>query len=59
NLDVSFADEDWAYPEDTPGNGVANWMAQSEALLIYDKSNIWLFPTGGGNPVCLTEVKGK
>ena len=58
-LNVSFADEDWDYPEDTPGYGVADWMDQSEALLIYDKYDIWLFPTGGGDPVCLTEGKGR
>ncbi len=58
-LNVSFADEDWDYPEDTPGYGVADWLGQSEALLIYDKYDIWLFPTEGGDPVCLTEGKGR
>jgi dipeptidyl aminopeptidase/acylaminoacyl peptidase len=58
-LDISFSDEDWDYPEDTPGYGVADWMNHSRALLIYDKFDIWLFPTAGGNPVCLSEGIGR
>ena len=58
-LEVPFADEDWDYPEDTPGYGVAGWLNQSEALLVYDKYDIWQFPTAGGDPVCLTEGKGR
>ncbi len=59
SLDVPFADEDWDYPEDTPGYGVADWLNASEALLVYDKYDIWLFPTAGGDALCLTEGKGR
>ena len=59
NLDVPFADEDWDYPEDTPGYGVADWLNGSEALLVYDKYDIWQFPTTGGDPLCVTEGKGR
>jgi len=58
-LDVSFADEDWDYPEDKPGYGIAGWLDKSEAVLIYDKYDIWLFPCAGGDPVCLTGAKGR
>ncbi len=58
-LDVPFADEDWDYPEDTPGYGVADWLNASEALLIYDKYDIWQFPSTGGEPLCLTEGEGR
>ncbi|MBE9517321.1 MAG: S9 family peptidase, partial [Bacteroidetes bacterium] len=58
-LDVPFADEDWDYPEDTPGYGVAEWLNTSEALLIYDKYDIWQFPTSGASPLCLTEGQGR
>jgi dipeptidyl aminopeptidase/acylaminoacyl peptidase len=58
-LNVPFADEDWDYPEDTPGYGVADWLNASEALLVYDKYDIWQFPLAGGDPFCLTEGKGR
>jgi dipeptidyl aminopeptidase/acylaminoacyl peptidase len=56
---VPFADEDWDYPEDVPGYGVAGWLEESEAVLIYDKFDIWQFPTAGGTAVCLTEGRGR
>jgi dipeptidyl aminopeptidase/acylaminoacyl peptidase len=59
DLGIPFADEDWDYPEDTPGYGVAGWLNASEALLIYDKFDIWLFPVEGGDPLCITEGKGR
>ena len=58
-LDVPFSDEDWDYPADVPGYGVARWLNGSEAVLIYDKFDIWLFPTSGSVPHCLTEGKGR
>jgi len=58
-MDVSFADEDWDYPADTPGYGVADWLDASKAVLIYDKYDIWLFPVEGGEALCLTEGKGR
>lgn len=59
NLRVSFADEDWDYPEDAPGYGTAEWLDGSEAVIIYDKYDIWQFPVSGGEPRCLTEGKGR
>jgi len=58
-LGLPFANEDWDYPEDTPGYGLAGWLDRSEALLVYDKYDIWQFPSAGGDPVCLTEGKGR
>jgi dipeptidyl aminopeptidase/acylaminoacyl peptidase len=58
-LEVSFADEDWDYPQDVPGYGTGGWIDVSGAVLVYDKYDIWQFPTGGGDPVCLTEGKGR
>jgi dipeptidyl aminopeptidase/acylaminoacyl peptidase len=59
DLEVPFSDEDWDYPEDTPGYGVAEWLNSSEAVLIYDKYDIWQFPCSGGNPLCVTEGTGR
>lgn len=59
DLEVPFTDEDWDYPEETPGYGVADWLNSSEAVLIYDKYDIWLFPCAGGAAVCLTEGRGR
>ncbi len=59
SLDVPFADEDWDEPADVPGYGVGNWLDGSAAVLIYDKYDIWMFPTAGGAAVCLTEGKGR
>lgn len=40
--------------------GVAGWMADDEAVLVYDRFDIWkLDPTGETDPVCLTEGQGR
>jgi hypothetical protein len=54
-MDVSFSDEDWDYPADAPGYGVAGWIDASNAVMIYDKYDIWQFSTSGGEALCLTE----
>jgi len=59
NLGVPFANEDWDYPADVPGYGVAGWMEGSSAALIYDKYDIWLFPVSGEEAQCLTRGKGR
>lgn len=49
DLDVPFGNEDHDYPSDVPGYGIAGWVVD-EAVLIYDKFDIWRFPTDGGTP---------
>jgi len=58
-LGVPFEDEDWDYPEAVPGYGVAGWIDQSASVMIYDKYDIWLFPSDGGQATCLTRGKGR
>jgi len=58
-LGVPFADEDWDYPENPPGYGVAGWTEGSGSVLIYDKFDIWEFPTDGSPAACLTEGQGR
>ena len=59
DLKVTFADEDWDYPADVPGYRGGEWLDGSEAVLIYDKYDIWQFPTSGDEPICLTEGLGR
>ena len=66
-LGVPFADEDHDYPEPAPGYGVADWVArpdpgrpggsaEAEAVLLYDKYDLWRFPLDpqDGEPLNLT-----
>lgn len=59
DMDVTFSDEDWDYPEAAPGYGTGGWLESSEAVLIYDKYDIWLFPTSGAKAICLTKGEGR
>jgi len=64
-MEVPFADEDHDYPAPAPGYGVADWVEDDSAVLIYDKYDIWQFPTGGGasdadrTPLRLTDGRGQ
>ncbi|MDZ7715983.1 MAG: prolyl oligopeptidase family serine peptidase [Balneolaceae bacterium] len=55
SLDIPFYNEDHDYPSPAQGYGVAGWMKSDDAVLIYDKYDIWKFPTDGGQPINLTE----
>ncbi len=58
-LDVSFADEDHDYPSDAPSYGVAGWLADDRAVLIYDKFDIWQFSTDDASATCWTAGQGR
>jgi len=59
DLSVPFADEDWDYPADPPGYGHSEWLADSSAVLIYDKYDIWKVPISGDALSCLTSGGGR
>jgi len=59
DLDVPFDNEDHDYPSDVPGYGTGGWTAGDEAVLIYDKYDIWVFPTDGRTPSVLTGGEGR
>lgn len=59
SLDVPFADEDHDYPMPASGYGVGGWVEGDAAVLIYDKFDLWRFPTGGGAPECVTGARGR
>jgi len=54
SVETPFYNEDHDYPSAAPGYGVGGWTAGDEAVLIYDKFDIWKFPTGGGEATNLT-----
>ncbi len=54
SLDVTFANEDHDYPRARPDYGHAEWLSDDSAALIYDKYDLWKFPTDGSDPVNLT-----
>jgi dipeptidyl aminopeptidase/acylaminoacyl peptidase len=57
NLGVSFADEEDDHPYYPPSYGYAGFTANDEAVLIYDRYDIWLFdPENRKAPVNLTRV---
>ncbi len=58
-LDVKFYDEDHDYPQAVPSYGTAGWVAGDRAVLIYDKYDIWKFPTGRGEAVNTTGGHGR
>lgn len=55
DLDVSFANETHDYPYPAPGYGVAGFEADDRAVWVYDRFDVWRFPTDGGAPTRLTD----
>ncbi len=58
-LGVPFANEDHDYPRPAPGYGHAEWLADSSAVLIYDKYDIWQVFVDGRPPVVITGGEGR
>jgi len=55
SLPTSFVDEDYDYPvEQKPSWGVAGWADGDEAVLLYDRYDIWRVPPGGRGAVRIT-----
>jgi dipeptidyl aminopeptidase/acylaminoacyl peptidase len=58
-LGVPFANEDHDYPRSATDYGVGGWLRDESAVLLYDKYDIWLVPTGIGKARLLTGGKGR
>ena len=58
-LGVPIANEDHDYPEPAPGYGVGGWYRSDRAVFIYDKYDIWVIPTDGETPWCMTDGQGR
>ncbi len=59
SLEIPFYDEDHDYPSDVPGYDVAGWTEKDQAVLIYDKYDIWQFSTNTGEVLCVTDNQGR
>jgi dipeptidyl aminopeptidase/acylaminoacyl peptidase len=58
-LDVPFCDEDHDYPSAVPGYGVGGWIEDDQAVLIYDKYDVWKFASETGEAVNITAGHGR
>ncbi len=56
----AFFQEDDDRPADKPSYGLAGWMEDDAAVLLYDRTDLWLFPTApNGVPLNLTAGEGR
>ncbi|MEM7310510.1 MAG: DUF5829 family protein [Planctomycetota bacterium] len=54
-LDSSFADEEYDTPTDMlPPYGVGGWLGDDEAVLLYDRYDVWRVAPDGGSATRLT-----
>lgn len=59
SIGVPFADEDNDRPQPSGSYGIAGWTDDDDAVLIYDKYDIWQFDTGSGEFFSVTDGKGR
>ena len=59
DMGVPFYNEDYDYPSKVPGYGIAGWVKEDRAVLLYDKYDLWEFPIDSGKPVNITGGKGR
>jgi dipeptidyl aminopeptidase/acylaminoacyl peptidase len=58
-LNIPFADEENDRPMPSSGYGVAGWVGNDEAVLIYDKFDLWQFNTRTGEALNLTNGRAE
>lgn len=60
NVKFPLWDEEDDHPDDPPGYGIAGWLTDDQALLVYDHYDIWkLDPDGKEAPVNITQGAGR
>lgn len=59
HLNIHFWDEDNDRPQAPDAYGIAGWTKDDQALLVYDRFDIWQLPTNGSQAVNLTAGKGR
>jgi len=58
-IQVPFFNQDHDYPSKVPSYGVAGWLKDDSGILIYDKYDVWQFPTDRSEPKNITGSKGR
>jgi len=59
DIGIPFYNEDHDYPSKALGYGIAGWVKEDQAVLLYDKYDVWMFPVESGKPVNITRGKGR
>lgn len=54
DIEVPFYNEEFDRPQSPPSYGLAGWMKDDQAVLIYDKYDLWEFATGQKEATNLT-----
>ena len=58
-LGVGFANEDHDYPSAAPGYGFGPWIKGENAVLVYDKYDVWKLDADSGKMTNLTKGLGR
>ena len=58
-LGVGFANEDHDYPSAAPGYGFGPWIKGENAILVYDKYDVWKLDATSGKMTNLTKGLGR
>ena len=59
NIPTSFAIEDWDTPQPSRSYGIAGWTEDDRAVLINDRTDIWMLPLDGSKAICVTDGYGR
>jgi dipeptidyl aminopeptidase/acylaminoacyl peptidase len=58
-LGVKFANEQHDTPDEPGGYGLGGWTERDAHVFVYDRFDIWVVPTAGGDPWMLTAGEGR
>jgi len=58
-IKTPFFNEDNDYPQPPDSYGIGGWVGNDSAVIIYDKYDLWLFPTNGNAPKNITNGEGR
>ncbi len=60
NVKAPFYDEENDVPREPSSYGIAGWLKNDEAVILYDRYDLWIFyPSSSLEPFCLTDAQGR